>query len=91
VGNGNLVLLEDLQNTQMGKTPRKSSTKSEADAWPGGRARWTFVQCLLRGMGVLRHEQRMTSPVCFLYGPSVLKKQYDRTAMENFRKSLKRK
>jgi hypothetical protein len=86
-----LVLLENLQNTQMSEAARKSSAECESHAWPDGRDGWTFVQCLLRGMGVPRHRQRMTAAECFSYGPAVLEKQYDCTARKIARSFAKKK
>lgn len=91
VRNGNLVLLEDLQNAQMGKASRKSSTESESYPWPRGRRGWTLVQCLLRRMRLPDHRQRMTGAEFFIYGPAVLEKQYDCTAMETERDFAQKK
>jgi hypothetical protein len=70
---GDFVLLEDLQNTEMREAPREASPESEADAWPSGRGCWTFVQPVAVRITVARHERRMTEPSFSTNGSRVIK------------------
>ena len=69
---GDFVLLEDLQNTEMCEAAREASPESEADTWPSGRGCWTFVQPVAVRITVARHERRMTAPSFSTNGPRVI-------------------
>ena len=59
VRDGNVVLFEDLQNTQVGEATRETSAKSKADACLPGHRGCTFVQCFAHRMPVPRHARRI--------------------------------
>jgi hypothetical protein len=85
-----LVLLEHLQNAEMREATRETSAKGKSYAWPKGQRCWTFVQGLSLRIVVLLHERRMTGTASSTNGPRVLKKQYECTAMETGRNSMRK-
>jgi hypothetical protein len=72
VRNGDLVLLEHLQNTEMRKPARKTSAQSEANACPDGHGGCTFVQGFARNVAVPRHAIKIAGGTSSTYGSRVL-------------------
>jgi hypothetical protein len=50
-GDGDLMLLKHLEHTQVRETPRKASTKGEANTWPRGR----YCPVAQSGLVVVHH------------------------------------
>ena len=73
VRDGDVILLEDLQDAQMGESARETSAEGEADACPAGHTGCTFVQGLAGSVPVPRHTGRMSGRTTSSYGASVLK------------------
>src|ERR1700732_4924885 len=62
-GDGNLMLLQDLQNAQVGEAACEASAEGEADTWPGGR----YCPVAQVGLVVVPHE--MENARFELHGP----------------------
>jgi hypothetical protein len=88
VRDGDVVLLEDLQNAEMREAARETTAKGEAEACSIGHGNWTFVQRFVRSVPVPRHASRIAGRASYSYGAGVLKKQYFCTAMETGEKSI---
>ena len=83
-----MILFEDLQYAEVGKTTREPAAQSEAQTCTFRRVHGPAAQ---GGMEGTRHARRMPAISLLPNGPCVLKKQYVRTSVSNRHKFSLRK